>query len=76
MAGKTDQKPTAETAVEAVQSFVVQTTPEKVWLDMQTREIVRDYGSLVYRSKPSNKEFDDYANLTDIEKRNDSQSVA
>jgi hypothetical protein len=66
MAAKTDLKPIEE----------VPPVAEKIWLDMTTREIVRESGDTVCRYMPGETEFALYAEMNTYEKRNDRKPVA
>lgn len=49
---------------------------ERVWLDMATGEIVREFGDTIARYQPGETEFALYAEMNTFEKRNDRKSVA
>jgi len=66
MAVKTDQKQTDDVVGAA----------EKIWLDMATREIVRENGDTVCRYMPGETEFDLYAQMNTYEKRHVGKSGA
>lgn len=75
MVAKTDQKQTAEPITET-QETVAPVAAERVWLDMETREIVRECGDTVWRYMPGETEFDFYAEMNTFEKRNASKPIA
>lgn len=68
----------ADKATDAGAAPVIQdvTPVEIVYLDMQTREIVREFGDTVARYMPGSTEFDLYAEMNTFEKRNGGKSGA
>lgn len=75
MAGKTDQKQAIEEAMKTPE-IAIDVPVERVWLDMATREIVRECGDMVSRYMPGETEFDLYVEMNTFEKRNASKPVA
>lgn len=68
----------AEKATDAGAAPAKQATApvEIVYLDMQTREIVREFGDTTARYAPGSAEFDLYAEMNTFEKRNVGKSGA
>lgn len=75
MVAKTDQKQTTEPIAETPE-VAAPAMSEIVWLDMQTREIVRECGDTISRYMPGETEFNLYAEMNTFEKRNASKPVA
>lgn len=69
--------PVKEAAAPVAPAIVEAQAPtEIVYLDMKTREIVREYGNTVSRYSPGKTEFDLYAEMNTYEKRNGGKSGA